>query len=378
MEQELKFRTASRLSSVEGVRRVPLVLLGVGGVGRALLRHILDNREFHLRRFNLALDLVCIAGSEGYLAGEAGSPIPDAVIRSLIEERLKGRAFLDQPGAVPHPGSLELVAQFVGPDSVLVDATASSKTAPALLDSLARGGRVVLSNKKPLAGDLSLFRSLTSDPTACRWETTVGSCLPIMVTLSRIVASGDEVRRIAGTFSGTLGFLMTRLQEGVPFSRLIRQAYEAGFTEPDPREDLAGTDVARKSLILARVIGWQLNLADVEVRGLLPGDLDDLPVDQFLARTGDLDEYFSVRVRSAQKHGRVLRYAAVIENGKCRVGPEEVALETPLGRLRGNDNLIEIYTRLYEPHPLVIQGRGAGVPATAAGVLSDIIDLAIR
>jgi homoserine dehydrogenase len=103
-----------------------------------------------------------------------------------------------------------------------------------------------------------------------------------------------------------------------------------------------------------------------------------MPVEEFLSRTGDLDEYFTVRVRSAQKHGRVLRYVAVIENGKCRVGPDEVVLETPLGRLRGNDNLIEIYTRLYDPHPLVIQGRGAGVPATAAGVLSDIIDLAIR
>ncbi len=378
MEQELKFLTASRPSSVGGVRRVPLVLLGVGGVGRALLRHILENRDFHLHRFNLTLDLVCIAGSEGYLAGQGDLPVSDEVIRSLIEGKLKGRAFLEQPGAVPHPGGMQLVAQFIGPGSILVDATASSDTAPALLDSLARAGRVVLANKKPLAGDLSLFQALTGDPTACRWETTVGSCLPIMVALSRIMASGDEVQRIAGTFSGTLGFLMTRLQEGVPFSRLIRQAYEAGFTEPDPREDLAGTDVARKSLILARVIGWQLNLADVEVRGLLPGELDNLPVNEFLARTGDLDEYFSVRVRSAQKHGRVLRYAAVIENGKCRVGPEEVALETPLGRLRGNDNLIEIYTRLYDPHPLVIQGRGAGVPATAAGVLSDIIDLAVR
>lgn len=353
----------------------PVIILGVGGVGRALLKQILESRALFDRRWNLVLDVLCLTDSRGMLCGEGGNALDDEALRSAIAWKQEGRSLADHAEGSNRPDSVELVRRCCRPGTIVVDCTATSETAPALLEALRRGGKLVLANKKPLTSDRALFRSLTLDPSLCRWETTVGSGLPIITTLNRIVSSGDEVTRIAGTFSGTLGLLMTKLQEGASFSRVVRQAVEAGFTEPDPREDLSGTDMARKSLILARGIGWDLDLDDVEVQVLVPGALDSVPVSEFLERLSEMDEYFSVRTRASQKHGHVLRYVAAIEDGRCRVGLDEVPATSPLGRLKGNDNLVEIYTRLYDPNPLVIQGRGTGVAATGSGALSDIVEL---
>ncbi|HXF60845.1 MAG TPA: hypothetical protein VNK95_04470, partial [Caldilineaceae bacterium] len=186
----------------------------------------------------------------------------------------------------------------------------------------------------------------------------------------------DEVQRITGAFSGTLGYVMTGLQAGHPFSAVVREAHRLGYTEPDPRDDLGGVDVARKALILARGLGWRLEMDDVEVQGLYPAEMASLTVDEFMAALPTLDDHFRAQVEAAAAAGKVLRYAAQVENGACRVGPTLAPADSPLGRLTGTDNLVEFSTRWYSPNPLVVQGRGAGVDATAAGVLSDIIDLA--
>ncbi len=144
---------------------------------------------------------------------------------------------------------------------------------------------------------------------------------------------GDEVQRIAGTFSGTLGYVMTGLQAGRPFSEIVREAHGLGYTEPDPRDDLGGVDVARKALILARGLGWRLDLDDVAVQGLYPAELDSLSVSEFMAALPQLDEGFAARVAEAQAQGKVLRYAALVENGVCTVGPTTVSEASPLGRL---------------------------------------------
>ena len=214
-----------------------------------------------------------------------------------------------------------------------------------------------------------------------RWETTVGAGLPVIATLNRLVSSGDEVKHITGTFSGTLGYVMTGLQEGKPFSAIVREAHRLGYTEPDPRDDLGGVDVARKALILARGLGWSLTMVDVEVQGLYPTEIDGIEMDgmtvaEFMDALPRLDEEFQSRVAEAEGAGKVLRFAAQVEDGVCRVGPTLVSANSPLGRLSGTDNLVEFTTRWYNPNPLVIQGRGAGTDATAAGVLSDIIELA--
>ncbi|GAB4230803.1 MAG: homoserine dehydrogenase [Acidobacteriota bacterium] len=351
------------------------MLLGCGGVGRALIDRLLDRRSFYLERFGLEPAVVAIADGTGCVTDSEG--LAAEVLNELRSWKEAGRSLRDFPGGREYGDTSRLLAEFAAPGTVAVDLTASDETGAPLAEALERGVRVVLANKKPLAGDFELFRRLTRNPAVCRWETTVGSSLPIIASLNRLIAAGDEVFRIVGSYSGTLGFLTSRLQEGARFSRLVRQAFEAGFTEPDPREDLSGVDVARKSLILARMVGWPLELKDVTVGGILPQDFSHLSLEAFFDHLVDLDEYFAVRSKAAKKHGNVLRYVATVERDGCRVGLEEVPESSQLGRLRGMDNLAEIYSRLYDPYPLVLQGRGSGVQATAAGVLADIVELAL-
>ena len=216
--------------------------------------------------------------------------------------------------------------------------------------------------------DLNRRNSLTD-------QDSKDSTFSINITLA--MASGDRVERVAGTFSGTLGYVMTGLQEGRLFSEVVREAHALGYTEPDPRDDLGGLDVARKALILARTIGWQLELDDIAVQGLYPPEMGALSVAEFMARLPQLDGFFAAQVEKAADEGGTLRYAAVVNDGLSSVGPTIVSQESPLGRLRGTGNLIEFHSDWYSPSPLVVQGPGAGVDVTAAGVLSDIMELAL-
>jgi aspartokinase/homoserine dehydrogenase 1 len=269
----------------------------------------------------------------------------------------------------------------------VVDVTATDETIPALLVARERGYKIALANKKPLTDTQEVYNRLTQAgitdgerathfQQSVRWEATVGAGLPVIATQNRLMASGDEITRMAGAFSGTLGYIMTGLQAGRRLSEIVREAHQLGYTEPDPRDDLSGMDVARKALILARGVGWELELSDVDVTGLYPPNLDDLSVDEFLDALPELDKAMDATIRDAAARDGVLRYAATVENGRCYVGPTVVSADSPLGRLTGTDNLAEFHSRWYSPNPLVLQGRGAGVDATAAGVLSDIIELA--
>jgi len=183
-----------------------------------------------------------------------------------------------------------------------------------------------------------------------------------------------------GVLSGTLGFICTGLQAGQPFSALVQEAIRRGYTEPDFRIDLGGMDVARKALIIARTLGRRLELADVQVAGLLPPEYLALPRDACLARLPEQDAAFAARVLAAAGEGNVLRYVAQLKEGRspggATVGMQAVPAESAVGQLKGNDNLVAFHTRTYPDTPLVLQGRGAGVDAAAAGVHSDVVALA--
>ncbi len=355
-------------------KRVPIVLLGLGGVGLSLLGRILEHREYHADRYSLTVDVVAVADSRGAVIAQNGF-LGDQELRELIRTKKSGLPLSRVPHGYSEKNPLELVNESCESGTVLVDCTATSATEDALLRALEIGGKIVLANKKPLTGEYGLYRELTRDPRRSRWETTVGSSLPVINALNRITSSGDRVLSISGSFSGTLGLLMTSLEEGQSFAEIVRGAHEAGYTEPDPREDLCGMDVARKALILARGAGWKLNLPDVDVESLVPDGLSRLSPQEFLDNVGKSDLALAGRVEACRGRGRVLRYVASVERERCRVGLVEVAASSPLGRLRGNDNLAEIHTELFSPNPLIIQGRGAGVDATAAGVLSDLLEL---
>jgi homoserine dehydrogenase len=316
--------------------------------------------------------------------------LEDEVLQEIIEAKTAGRRLSQHPagGAQNDLAGIVDIAGQAG--TVVVDCTPTEATVPALLFARDQHYKIVLANKKPLTIDQEVYDRLTSaggtngsnggapvrQLSHTRWETTVGAALPVIATLNRLVSSGDEIKRINGTFSGTLGYVMSGLQEGKPFSAIVREAHRLGYTEPDPRDDLGGVDVARKALILARGLGWQMDLADVEVQGLYPADMDGMTVAEFMDALPRLDQEFQARVDEAHGAGKVLRFAAQVEDGACRVGPTLVSASSPLGRLSGTDNLVEFTTRWYTPNPLVVQGRGAGTDATAAGVLSDIIELA--
>lgn len=376
---------STQQDGVEALRSRRIVLLGAGGVGRVFVRALLETRTALAKQFGVRLELAAIADSSAALWSEQGV-LPDSVVETALAAKQARTPFSSLADAHRVSSAAAIVQTFANSDDklIVVDTTATDATVPALLDALDGGHAVVLANKKPLSTHQEVYDRLTragvtDGPVALprvRWETTCGAALPVISTQQRLLAGGDMIRRITGTLSGTLGYVMTGLQAGRPFSEVVREAHRLGYTEPDPRDDLGGVDIARKALILARGLGWQLELADVQVESLFPLHMAGLSVAEFLNALPQLDAHFAQLVKNAAAQGGVLRYAAQVADGRCVVGPAVVAAESPLGRLSGTDNLVEFSTRWYDSAPLVIQGRGAGVEVTASGVLADVVELA--
>jgi aspartokinase/homoserine dehydrogenase 1 len=262
---------------------------------------------------------------------------------------------------------------------ILVDVTAGD-TGAVLEAALAGGMDIVLANKRPLATRRGsrggLARSATARGRRVLHEATVGAGLPIIDTISKLQESGDEVLSIEGCPSGTLGYLFGELGRGASFSTALRAAMTLGYTEPDPREDLSGMDVARKALILGHLLGFKGEMKSVIVESLVPGDYRNLSAADFIARLEELDSTWRERVDEARSRDSVLRYRATVSRDAVRVGLVAVSAASSLGALTGTDNQFSITTSRYRNNPIVITGPGAGVAVTAAGVLNDVLKLA--
>ena len=237
-----------------------------------------------------------------------------------------------------------------------------------------------MANKRPLGGPLADAKSLldlaATQGRRMLHETTVGAGLPIIDTFHKLVESGDRVLKIEGCTSGTLGFLLDEVSKGKKFSEALKRAMQLGFTEPDARDDLSGMDVARKALILARLIGYQGELKDIAVESLVPDALRSVSRDDFVARIPEMDALWETRARQARDKGQVWRYVARISRQRVTVSLQAVPLSSPFAALKGTDNQVVFTTMRYRENPLVITGPGAGPQVTAAGVVNDVLKLA--
>lgn len=330
-----------------------LAILGLGGVGRAVLAQAAPH-----------LAIALVADRSGYIAGEF-----DAATWQTISAAKASGATVAQ---LPHGTTGDWRTAL--PAGALIADTTADETAPVLINLIERGHRVALANKKPLCGSLAQFRALTADGRT-RYEATVGAGLPVVVTTGLLRDSGDQVQRIEGSLSGTLGFLLSNIEAGEPYSASVIEAKQRGWTEPDPRDDLGGVDVARKALILGRTLGYEWELSDIGVAALYPAEYASLNIEEFLAALPALDAEYAERQRAAVERGCTLRFVATVTPHGANVGLREVPANSPLGTLRGPDTLVAWTTTRYSERPLVVRGPGAGAEVTASAVVFDLLAL---
>ncbi len=361
-------------------QEVSLLVLGKGTVGSQLLAQIHAGSEQLERDHDVLLKVVGIVGRRGATFDDRGIDL----------DSWQARAAEADAASDPVPDVNDLLERLRRlPVPVLVDCTAADGMERVYEEAFARGIHVVAANKKPLtipwAEREHLMGVARKQHRFYNYETTVGASLPVIDTLKNLVRTGDHVRLIEGSFSGTLGYVVNEMMAGVKLSDAVRKARELGYTEPNPAEDLSGMDVARKALILARELGLTLSVEDLRVEPLVSTGLpSDAPVEAFFEALQRQDEAMSAHLESLRREGKSLRYLARIDpsasgSGQpvCTVGPVSVSADHPSTRLRGTESFVAFTTERYRQYPLLVQGAGAGGPVTAAGVLSDILKISM-
>ena len=345
---------------------VDMFLVGVGGVGAELIEQIKRQKEY-LAKKDVEIRVCAIANSNRMLLDENGLNLDDW--KTDLENATQ-------------PSDFDVLLSFIKlhhvVNPVFVDCTSAESVAGLYARALKEGFHVVTPNKKANTRELAYYHELRRNAQAGQhkflYETNVGAGLPVIENLQNLLAAGDELEHFEGILSGSLSFIFGKLEEGLSLSEVTALAREKGFTEPDPRDDLSGQDVARKLLILAREAGLELELSDVEVEGVLPkGFAEGKSTEEFMTLLPQLDEEFKARVDAAKAEGKVLRYVGQITGGKCIVSIVAVDQNNPLYKVKDGENALAFYTRYYQPIPLLLRGYGAGNAVTAAGIFADIL-----
>jgi aspartokinase/homoserine dehydrogenase 1 len=365
-------QTARALGSVHAgfylsPHTISIGLIGPGTVGSAFLDQLASQMDRLTRDFRLDLRLRGLLTSRTMVLADPAVPIAD------WRQSLQRGSAADLQHFVRHVDAAHL------PHAVIVDCTASASVARHYPEWLAAGIHVVTPNKQAGSADLTFYRSLhearRTGGSRFLYEATVGAGLPIIQTVRDLRETGDRVHRIEGILSGTLSYLFNVWDGEQPFSALVRDAKAQGFTEPDPRDDLSGKDVARKLVILARETGVDLELEEVALEGLVPASLDGCSTTEFLERLPELDQPMRDRFGAAQAHGRVLRYVGRLDTdtGRATVGLAEFDRSHLFANISFTDNVVSFTTERYNRNPLVVRGPGAGPAVTAGGVFGDLL-----
>jgi bifunctional aspartokinase / homoserine dehydrogenase 1 len=346
-----------------------LFIVGVGLIGSTLLRQIREQADFLRQKRKIEIKVIGLANSRKMTFAENGINLED------WEEHLNGFE-----AKFSMSKYLEEMRGFNLPNAIFLDNTASEEVAgfyEQILDA-----SISISTPNKLAASSSYLHYSRLKQVAekrgviWRYETNVGAGLPIISTLSDLIHSGDRILSIEGVLSGTLSFIFNNFKAGTKFSEIVREAKVQGYTEPDPRDDLSGSDIRRKLLILARETGLPLESSDVKIEGILPQScLDAKSVDDFFEELQKHDGHFEKLRKNAENEGKVLRFIAKLANNQATISLEPVAITHAFYFLSGSDNMVVFTTERYRERPLVVRGPGAGAEVTAAGIFAEVIGI---
>jgi aspartokinase/homoserine dehydrogenase 1 len=349
-------------------KTLAVILIGPGNIGAAFLRLLHQQRKF-LNGRGFEARLCGIADSSRFVLSPDGIDLlrwKETLVSS--SSRMEPRSFLR------HLAEMHLT------NAVIVDCTASGEIVDLYEDFVRLNMHIVTPNKKANVLPWRRYKQLTelmkSRQKYFLYEANVGAGMPIISTLNDLIASGDSIVKIEGVFSGTLSHLFNHYDGTVPFSALVQEAMELGYTKPDPRDDLSGEDVARTLLVLARQIGLQMDLRQIRTESLVPRPLRGGPLPgRFFTEYRHADAAMRRRFLAAREQGRVLRYVGVVQGRAAHAGVKEIPRDHQLASTHGSDNVITFTTHRYAQSPLVVQGPGAGAEVTAMGVFSDLLKL---
>lgn len=349
-------------------RNLNVFMIGTGLVGGAFIKVVKDRADFVAKNHYTKVNIIGLANIDTMHFNEDGIN-PNSWEKDLLKSKIPTdiRQFIKK------------MKEMNLSNSVFIDCTASDKIVPYYNEILESSISIVTPNKIANSGKYDYYQKLRKTAAEknvqFRYETNVGATTPMISTLQDRVENGDQIIRIEGVLSGTLSYLFNTFKiSEKKFSEIVKEARTAGYTEPDPRNDLNGLDVARKLLILMRETGSTAELKDIQVESLIPKNArGKISVDEFMLKLEDSDEYFDQLKQKAAKKGKVLAYIAKYENGKGKIGIEEIDKQHPFFELNGVDNIIAYTTKTFEEKPLVIRGMGAGALFTASGIYSDVL-----